>query len=68
MKLLSAILISAALTFGFPHIALADCGQCAQKAPHSHKKHCEKQCKDAKNKKACQKKCIAKHDAKKKKS
>ena len=67
MKLFSALVVSAALTFGFSQVAVADCGQCARKAPHSHEKHCEKQCKDAKNKKACQKKCIEKHDAKKKK-
>ena len=67
MKLFTALTFAAAMTFGFTPIAMAGCGQCAKKAPHSHEKHCQKECKDAKNKDACQKKCIKEHDAKQKK-
>ena len=62
MKLASSLLFAVAITFGFSQAALAGCGNCAKKPPHSHEKHCKTECKDAKDKDACQKKCEKKHD------
>ncbi len=62
MKVFAALLFSVAMTFGFTQTALASCGECEKKAPHSHEKHCKTECKDTKDKNACQKKCEKKHD------
>ena len=62
MRLAISLLFAAAMTLGFTQTALASCGECEKKAPHSHEKHCKTECKDAKDKDACQKKCEKKHD------
>ena len=69
MKYIPALIISAALTFGFSNMAMAHCGSCGTGGKaDTHEEHCKKQCKDSKDK-DCQKKCVEKQkeDHKKKK-
>jgi hypothetical protein len=65
MKIIVSILFSLSLTFAMAPAVYADCGSCgsSEKADHKHdhSKHCQEECKDSKDKTACEKKCKDEH-------
>ena len=69
-SVLSVLALSLSLFFFTSTPAYADCGSCGSDGAedHSHEKHCQKKCKDSKDKTACEKKCKDEHNKPKPKS
>ncbi len=65
-RFLIGLFLVASLAMFSPSIASADCGGCGGGGEDpGHEQHCEKHCKDSKDKKACEKKCKDEHEKKK---
>ena len=65
-RFLTTLLFVASLAIFSPSLASADCGGCGGGGEDpGHEQHCQKHCKDSKDKKACEKKCKDEHEKKK---